>query len=120
MVILQFPYNNTTESGCKVSDDNYELDYNAMKAARIENIEKYYWLASRNVASDSNDAKFSIWYVNTNGINDKCTLWKMSSDGTMVPNYVMSGLRPVITLYSDIKTNTGNGSIESAFELVEK
>jgi len=125
-VTLQFTYNGSAESGWKVADTNYETDYNTMKIATNQNdlgihdIEKKYWIASRNVASNSSNVDFFVRYVRADGVNDSRDFCFITSGGTSNPYSNSYGIRPVITLISDIQTSSGDGSEGNAFKLVAK
>ena len=113
----------STDSGCKVADTNYETDYNAMQAAnsqgdRIYAIGQLFWLASRYVDSDSSGASFKVNAVAPTGGKAPVPLWNVKSDGSSNPYSRSFYLRPVITLKSGIRTNSGDGSSGSPFKLV--
>ncbi len=125
-VTLEFEHNGSYESGCKIGEDNetgkFNLDYNAMVAATnkntngINNIGKYYWLASRCVTTDNTGAYFAVRQVSDSG-SDTVYLFLGMGWYADFP-YMDAGVRPVITLKSGIQTNSGNGSESSPYELV--
>jgi len=128
--MLQFEYNGTKESGLKVGDEEeyWKIDANAMDKATsnnvngIKNLGKAYWLATRCVWSYSDKAYFNIRRVETDGsVSGSWAIYFLRSTG---PDEAVKtstcGLRPIITLDSNIKTNNGNGTEKRAFELMPK
>ncbi len=65
-VVLDFEYNGSTDSGCKIADNNYEIDSNKLNGATSQNengirdIGKNYWLASRFVQFSSDQVYFAV------------------------------------------------------------
>lgn len=49
------------------TDNNYIIDYNQMETLNIQNIDEFYWLASRNVNSNYNRTDFIVEYVSKSG-----------------------------------------------------
>ena len=105
----------------KDADINYTTDRTAMRAvggdmwATGEN----YWSASHNVISYSSLCYFSVRYVYTSGVLISTTLCTVHSDGNASGDTGENGLRPCISLRSDVKViGGGDGSEESqAYEL---
>ena len=105
---------------------DYESDFNALKGATHQNIDgiwninKGYWLASRNIDSTSTNTAFNVRCVGINTISmlNKYALWSVQSSGNTTPKPVGSGVRVVITLKSGIKTSNGTGGSGSPYELV--
>ena len=123
---LEFDYKGNNDSGCKIEDINYKKDLEAMtkatnqKSEGIGNLEKEYWLASRDTYSYSDGASVAIFKVNSNGILDSFTVWAGYSNDSVITNRNSYGLRPVINLYLNVLTNYGDGSENNPFKLVEK
>ena len=102
----------------KDSDTNYTTDQTAMNAANIWTIGEYYWLASRIVYSYSSNCNFYVRYVYTSGSLVSYALCYMISDGSTNSGSGEYGLRPCISLKSDIKVIAGDGETEeTAYEL---
>ena len=55
-----YAYMSSYNGKLRDADTNYQTDYNKMKDLGIENIGKNYWLASRNVRSDSTSSAFRV------------------------------------------------------------
>ena len=91
------------------TDTNYETDYNQMKALNINNIDDYYWVASRNVNSNSSDGDFYVRVVLTYGYLSNSSLCSVSSSGRTDSYSYAYGLRPVFHLRSNIKVTGGTG-----------
>jgi len=125
-VTLQFEYNGDTESGVKVEEENFNNDYDAMMKATnhskdgINNIDKAYWLASRQVNSYDNHANFLIRHVNSSGIATGGSLYHIYSTNDLKLNSGEMGLRPVITLKTGIQTYSSTGSAQDAYKLIIK
>lgn len=80
-----------------------------MKALNINNIDDYYWLASRYVFSGSRDSDFDMRVVYAGGslsIDYLCGVNISGSTGSGSGTY---GLRPVFHLRSNIKVTGGTG-----------
>ena len=109
------------DTGCqKWSDTNHETDYNTMEALEdsgaIEILEtgEYYWLASRRVVSGT----FYMWNVMTGGTLYSRYLCYVNSEGNQRGITGKLGLRPCISLKSDIKVIAGDGKeAGTAYEL---
>ncbi len=105
----------------KEADTNYEADQTAMKTAGIYITGEYYWLASRNVDSIFSKYNFSIGYVDSSDDFYKhyYNLCSLDSDGNTNGYSHGIGLRPCISLRSDVKViGGGDGSSEAqAYEL---
>ena len=102
-------------------DDNYVTDYNQMGTLGIRNINKYYWLASRIVYSDSSDSNYYMRCVISGGVGDLgssyyplCCVY--SSGGVNSQSYSYA-LRPVFTLKPEIKVTGGSGTSSSPYTL---
>ena len=91
-------------------DDKYDKDWTQMGTIEgIKPVSDYYWLASRNVISNSSSSGFGVRAGNTSGslsINILCYVY---SSGSSDNNSFADGFRPVFTLKSDIKITEGDG-----------
>ena len=110
------------DTGCqKWTDKNYEADQTAMKAVGGDmwTTEENYWLASRSVGSNSSNCHFYVRFVTTSGGLNGNGLCNVYSGGSTYGNSRVRGLRPCISLRSDIKViGGGDGSEEAqAYEL---
>ena len=99
------------------TDNNYEEDLDRMAILGITKTENEYgyWMASRIVGEDSDDALFSMHYVDSGGDFDDNYLWyvnKYSAHGYTFN----SGLRPVVTLNSNVQF-TGEGTKASPYTI---
>ena len=88
-----------------------------MMTLEINDIDDYYWLASRYVFSNSNGSDFGVRYVATSGGVGSNGLCDVYSDGRAIANDVSTGLRPVFTLKSGIKVTSGNGESGTPYTL---
>ncbi len=117
---VQLQFSSTVEgaNSMKDADENYTTDQTAMQAVNIWTTGEYYWLASRRVNSYSSLCRFSVRFVDTSGGLDSYYLCYLGSDGHAYSRSIESGLRPCISLKSDIKVIAGDGtSEETAYEL---
>ena len=115
------------DTGCKKwTDYNYTAngvegvvrDRDAMEVAELWATGEYYWLASRYVDSISSDCLFYVRRVNDNGALVSLNLCHARSDGYADGRSYTFGLRPCISLKSDIKVVGGNGEkAGTAYEL---
>ena len=94
----------------KDSDDKYDKDWTQMGTIEgIKPVSDYYWLASRNVNSDSYHGNFYVRSVNTSGALNGRGLCLVRSRGRALGFSYADGFRPVFTLKSDIKITEGDG-----------
>ena len=102
-------------------DTDYTEDFYRMKDANIWYIQnnKSYFLASRGAGANSSRAGFSVRWVKATGDIDGNTLWSINSTGIASSFGRADNVRPVITLKTGIKTNSGTGTFSSPYELVE-
>ena len=100
----------------KDSDTNYEIDYEQMKKLNIVNLNTKYWLASRTVLIDGRGASFNIYKIDQNGELSNSTIISIQSDGG-AGNKFSNGLRPVVSLKSNINIIGGDGSKENPWKL---
>ena len=89
------------------TDKNYETDQTQMKTAEIWTTEENYWLASRKVYSSSSFCSFYVRYVYSSGALAGDDLCGVYSGGNASGNSRENGLRPCISLKSDIIKITG-------------
>ncbi len=100
----------------KLTDENYITDQTVMQASNIWTTGEYYWLASRNVYSNSAWCEFIVRYVHTDGNLSNRNLCFAS--GTISSYEASFGLRPVISLNQDVKVLGGDGTSKAtAYEL---
>ena len=100
------------------TDVNYEADYNQMKLLNINNIGKYYWLASRYVESESYYSGFYIRGIDSKGnLTNGGLLCDIASNGTINSDPRYNDLRPVFTLKSNIKITGGSGTESDPYTL---
>ncbi len=109
------------DTGCYNTDTNYTIDETTLKGANIWKTGQHYWLASRNVASVSSGVIFYVRYVGTGGDllrDDMCLT--LSGGGTL--GYSRAhGLRPCISLKSNIiKITGGDGTSEGTAYTIGK
>ena len=123
---IEFTPNGYTDGnvGAYVSNEKYELDNNAMKAATSQNtdgileIGKGYWLASRFIFSNSFYGGLLVRHCYSVGDSINSPMWYVDASGVSNPYTASFGVRPVITLKSEIQTSNGDGSEGSPYELV--
>ncbi len=125
-VELQFTSSVEGANNMKDEDINYTAngaegvgrDKEAMEAAGLWTTGEDYWLASRNVASYSNECFFYVRDVRPDGDLAARIVCHVSGSDTSSPSS-SNGLRPVISLNADVKVvGGGDGSSEAeAYEL---
>ncbi len=115
-VTLQFTTTVEGANSMKDEDTNYETDYDTMEALEDSGVlnilttGERYWLASRYVySSSSSDCYFAVRYVDTGGDLGSYNLCGVYSDGGAGGFSFENGLRPCISLKSDIKVIAGDG-----------
>ena len=111
-------YNNTL----KDADTNYDADYKQMQSIvingqGIHDIDKYYWLASRTVSTNSSYSYFYVCYVDERGDLSGSNLCYVGSSGNTRGFSDSYGLRLVFHLKSGIKVTGGDGSAENPYTL---
>ena len=124
-VTLQFTTTVEGANSMKDEDTNYETDYDTMEALEDSGVlnilttGERYWLASRYVySSSSSDCYFAVRYVDTGGDLGSYNLCGVYSDGGAGGFSFENGLRPCISLKSDIKVIAGDGKeAGTAYEL---
>ena len=108
------------DTGCqKWTDENYTEDQTAMEAigGDMWPTGEEYWLASRDVISDSSNCAFRVRYVYASGGLGYHNLCIVDSGGDTSGNAYVYGLRPCISLKSDIKVTGGDGKEGTPYEL---
>ena len=107
------------DTGCqKLTDYNYRTDQTAMQAANIWTTGEEYWLASRYVGSLSSYCHVRVRGVYASGDLSSNNVCSVSSGGYTGGYSLAYGLRPCISLRSDIKVVGGNGEeAGTAYEL---
>lgn len=111
------PFDSDYDKELKDSDTNYQIDWNQMKALSIESINEGYWLASRQVTSNSDESIFNVRNVLDDGglyLDGICFLY---SDNTAGSHSCEIGLRPIFHLKSGIKVIGGKGTSSSPYTL---
>ena len=128
------PNNPTSESGYFTSsysymanyngtlrnkDTNYTTDLNKMTSLKIQNINKDYWLASREVNSNSGVTDFFVCHVVDTGTLTGGYLCgvRLSGQTGRWSAYVNCGLRPVFTLKTNVKVTGGAGTSANPYTL---
>ncbi len=119
----KFKWNNV-DSGFKVKDDNYLIDYNAMKESKNRNengiVQEDCWLASRHVYSADDGANFNVRFIIDENNQYGRSICAISPSGYLVTSSHSKGVRPVITLKNNIQTDSGDGNKNSPFNLIEQ
>ena len=124
-VTLQFSSSVSGANNMKGADTNYTSngeegivrDKETMETLGIWTTEEYYWLASRNVFSDSSDCIFYVRYVNASGGLYNYDLCDVYSDGDTYGDSYSYGLRPCFSLKSDITITGGDGTSEAPYTM---
>ncbi len=117
---VQLQYSSAVEGAneMKEADTNYTIDKTKMEAVGISNTGEFYWLASRDVSSGSSYCYFYVRFVPASFPLYDSSLCNVDSDGNAKGNSIEGGLRPCISLKSDIKVIAGDGKAEeTAYEL---
>ena len=121
-VQLQFTSEAEGANEMKEADENYTTDQTAMQAANIWRTGEGYLLASRYWIGGSGTSN-NLWYfsvrcVNTSNALRYNYLCLLRTDGFAAVNEFQYGLRPCISLKSDVKVIAGDGqSSSTAYEL---
>lgn len=102
----------------KDKDENYKKDSEQMKKNNLQNINKNYFLASRNVYSDSiitssgthAGVAFSIRTISKEGnVFDYYDIVNVYEGKSPIETNVNCGIRPVFTLNPNVKLSEGDG-----------
>ena len=114
------------DTGCQTwTDINYVTDYDTMEALEESGVSnilitgEIYWLASRRVSSSSSDCLFGVRDVYTSGDLSGHRLCHVYSYGSTYGDSNEYGLRPCISLRTDVKVVGGGDGKEAttAYEL---
>ncbi len=117
-VTMQFEYNGSNIIDYKNEDKNYETDQKAMQEAGLWSIQEPYWLASRSIDSVPNYCDFWARVVNMQGELSGNYMGGVNSSGGNQGKRCNNGLRPCITLNSNIvKITDGEGTSEKPYIL---
>ena len=111
------------DTGCHDTDTNYTIDKTALEGANIWTTGQYYWLASRNVNSSSSRVDFVVCYVLIGGDLYSYDLCNVTYSGRANgrSNSSSNGLRPCISLKSDIiRITGGDGTSEGTAYIIGK
>jgi len=101
------------DTECYDKDTNYVTDETQMINANIKTTGQYYWLASRDVSSDSSSCYFYLRRVDSyGGLSKYSFLYVDSSEMHPSGSSTNNGLRPCFSLRSDIKITGGDGQSE--------
>ena len=122
---LQFTTTVEGANNMKDKDTNSYVDIEAMNvamntsenAAGLKATGENYWLASRHVAYSSVYCHFDVRRVDTSGGSSGKELCNVYSGGSTEANTYEYGLRPCISLKSDIKVTAGDGKEATPYEL---
>ena len=102
----------------KNKDNNYIYDWNQMGILQVLNNNKRYWLASRNVESNSTETYFHVRCVNAIGALDNHYLYvRRGNTVTNLYDNGSTGVRVVFRLKPGIKVISGDGSEENPYTL---
>jgi len=101
------------DTGCYDADTNYKTDETQMTNANILITGEHYWMASRDVRSNSSNCNFIVRRMFSSGgyiADGLCTVSTLGDvDGVMTTG----GRRPCFSIRSDIKITGGDGQAES-------
>ena len=100
----------------KAKDNNYETDWNQMTKLDIENAGGYYWLATRNVESNSNRTFAYIQGVSSGGFYER-DMFRVESNNNIQSGGVDNSIRPVFHLKSNVKVTGGSGTSGNPYTL---
>ena len=112
-----YSYMSSYNGQFKNQDTHYEADFNQMGTLGIQDIDEYYWLASRDGGAYSSGGYFRVRHVNARGDLDYGTLGFVLSSGDAHSGTYTRGLRPVFHLKSNIKVTGGTGEEGSPYTL---
>lgn len=107
------------DTGCYEEDFNYISDYEAL-GTTMRSINEQYWLASHITEKNATRIRFNTRTVNTNGELYSGDMGYIGRDGVLQGYATTYGIRPCISLKSDIiKIIDGDGTEESPY-IIEK
>ena len=101
------------DTWCSDTDTNYMIDKTVLERASMWITGQYYWLASRDVVSYSSGVDFNVYIVDTSDGLSSYNICIVLSDGHTYGASYTHGLRPCISLKSDvIRITGGDGTSE--------
>ncbi len=101
------------DTWCSDTDTNYMIDKTVLERANMWITGQYYWLASRDVVSYSSGVDFNVYIVDTSDGLSSYNICIVISDGHTYGASYTHGLRPCISLKSDvIRITGGDGTSE--------
>ena len=113
-----YSYMSSYNGQFKNEDTHYETDLDQVHALGIHAIDERYWLASRQVYSDSTSSIFRVCFRGTGNITfdvrDLCSVYSFGMTGSHSYTY---GLRPVFHLKPDVIVTGGSGTEEDPYIL---
>ena len=93
----------------KDADINYETDYNQMEILNITIADDSYWLASRNLGSQSYTSALAVRFIsNLEGLSDSW-MCRFYNSGERISESFSYGIRPVFILNPGLKVTEGDG-----------
>ncbi len=99
------------DTGCYNTDTNYTIDEVALHSAGIWTTKENYWLASRWANINSSVVSVNLRVVVPGGSIGFYNFWSMHPAGYVYPNSYNYGLRPCISLKSNIIKITGGDGL---------
>ena len=109
------------DTGCCNTDTNYTIDETALKEVNIWTTGQYYWLTSRYVHSHSSRVYFYVRYVYASGDLYSNRMCDVTLGGFTSGYSGAYGLRPCISLKSNIiKITGGDGTSEGTAYTIGK
>ncbi len=116
-VQLEFTSSASGANNMKETDTNYTTDQTQMNNLNIWTTGEDYWMASREVISDSYFCNFHVRDVETDGfLNVSCLCFVDRYDNASGSLHPL-GLRPCFSLKSDIKITGGDGTSGSPYTM---
>lgn len=98
------------DTGCYDLDTHYNIDETALQKVNMWTIKESYWYASRSKASNSSGVSFHVRNVHASGGLSNNNLCFVGPTGAVFGSSNTYGLRPCISLKSDIiKITDGDG-----------
>ncbi len=103
------------EQGYKGTDTHYgtdlKTDFQQMELLSIRNINSDYWLASREVYTESNVSEFYVRFLKSNGLLYHSNLWYQPRyGGATVGSSEGKAFRPVFLINPTAKIKSGSGT----------
>ncbi len=102
------------DTGCKDSDNNFEMDYNTMTSLGIQATGASYLLASRCLSSYPTYSNFDVYSIYGSGefTGNESALCSITRTGNSTGYMQTSGIRACFSLKSDVKIESGDGKSE--------